>query len=145
MCRRILASLNLIVRLHLGNPPLMERWLVWLLEVLAAPFLAGLVSFVYFVASPKSQPMRQRLLASAHGIVIVLIYALAWLFIVVGISRPSLFLPFTISLLVPGGLIVASFFMYKGPKSVHWLQVPNLACLLWTGFAGAMLITGQSP
>ncbi len=123
----------------------MERWLVWLSEVLAAPLLAGLVSAVYFMTCPKSQPMRQRLLASAHGVVIVMLYALAWLFIVVGISRPSLLLPFAISLLLPCVLIAASFFVYKGPKAVHWLQVPNLACLLWTGFAGAMLITGESP
>ena len=89
--------------------------------------------------------MRQRLLASAHGSVIVMLYALAWAFLIAGISRPSLFLPFAVSLLVPGGLIVASFFVYQGPRAVHWLQVPNVACLIWTGLVGAWLITGQSP
>jgi hypothetical protein len=123
----------------------MERWLVWLFEVLAAPVLAGLVSIVYFMTSPQSQPMRQRLLASAHGAVIVMLYALAWAIIAAGISRPSLLLPFAVSLLFPGVLIAASFFVYKGPRAVHWLQVPNVACLLWTGVAGAMLVTGQSP
>jgi hypothetical protein len=50
----------------------MERWLVWLLEVLAAPLLAGFVSIVYFLALPKSEPMRRRLIASAHGAAIVI-------------------------------------------------------------------------
>jgi hypothetical protein len=124
---------------------LMGRWSIWLFEILAVPFLAGLVSVVYFMASPKSQPMRKRLMASAHGAVIVMLYALAWLVIIVGVSRPSMFLPFAILLLFPGVLIATSFFVYKGPRAVHWLQVPNVACLLWTGFAGGMLITGQSP
>jgi hypothetical protein len=124
---------------------LMGRWLAWLFEVLAVPFLAGLVSVVYFIASPKSQPMRKRLLASAHGAVIVMLYASAWLVLIAGISRPSLILPFAVSLLFPGVLIATSLFMYKGPRAVHWLQVPNVACLLWTGFVGGMLITGQSP
>jgi hypothetical protein len=123
----------------------MERWLVWLFEVLTAPLVAAFVSIVYFSASPKSEPMRRRLIASAHGAAIVMLYALAWLFIVAGISRPSRLLPFAVSLLLPGALIGASFFVYAGPKAVHWLQVHNLACLLWTAFTGAMLITGQSP
>jgi hypothetical protein len=123
----------------------MVRSLVWLVEVLAVPFLAGLVSVVYFLSSPKNQPMQQRLLSSAHGAVVVILYALAWLFVIAGISRPSLLLPFAVSLLVPGALIAASFFLYKGARQVHWLQVPNVACLLWTGFVGGMLITGQSP
>jgi hypothetical protein len=123
----------------------MEKWVVWLFEVLSAPLLAGFVSVVYFVASPKTQPIRQRLLASAHGAVIVTVYALAWLVIIAGISRPYLFFLFALSLLVPGALIATSFFVYQGPKAVHCLQVPNVACLLWTGFAGAILITGQAP
>ena len=64
--------LDFDVRLHLENPRHMERWLVWLLEVLAAPLLAGFVSIVYFLALPKSEPMRRRLIASAHGAAIVI-------------------------------------------------------------------------
>jgi len=135
--------LNLDVTLYLENAQHMERWVVWLFEVLAAPLLAAFVSVVYFIASPG--PICQRLIASAHGAAIVMLYALAWLFIIAGISRPSLLLPFVVSLLLPAALIAASFLVYKGPKAVHWLQVLNVACLLWTAFTGAMLITGQSP
>jgi hypothetical protein len=46
-------------------------------------------------------------------------------------------------LLVPATLIAASFFLYKGPKSLHWLQLINIACLLWTGFVGGMAVTGD--
>jgi hypothetical protein len=88
----------------------MARWLVRLFEVLTAPLLAGFVSVVYFSTSPRSEPMRRRLIASAHGAAIVMLYASAWLCVVVGISRPSLLLPFTLSLLFPGALIGASFF-----------------------------------
>jgi hypothetical protein len=123
----------------------MERWLVWLFEVLAAPLLAAFVSVVYFAASPRSEPMLRRLTASAHGAAIVVLYALAWLFIIGGMSRPSLLWPFAVSLLIPGALIATSLFVYRGPKAVHWFQVLNVVCLLWAAFAGAMLITGQSP
>jgi hypothetical protein len=123
----------------------MERWLIWLVEVLSPAVLAASVSAVYYRASPRSQPLRLRLLASAHGVAIGLLYALAWCAIFLGFSNPWFLLPFAVSLLVPAFLIGASFFLYKGPKAVHLLQALNVACLLWTGFTGSMLVTGQSP
>jgi hypothetical protein len=103
----------------------MRWWLVWFCAVLAPPILAGLVSIICFVASRKAQPMRKRLLASAHGIVTVLLYALAWIFLVVGISRPSLALPFFSALLVPAVLILSAFYTkahgpYIGCKCPMW-------------------------
>jgi hypothetical protein len=123
----------------------MERWLVWLVEVSSPVILPASTSIVYFITSPRRQPRRLRLLASAHGATIATIYALAWLIVLSGMSRPPLLLPFAVLLIVPVSLTLISFFIYKGPRAVHWLQVPSIACLLWTGFAGAMLVTGQSP
>jgi hypothetical protein len=49
--------------------------------------------------------------------------------------------PFAVLVIVPVSLTLISFFVYRGPKVVHWLQVPGTACLLWTGFARAMPVT----
>jgi hypothetical protein len=119
-------------------------WLTWSGYVLVAPVLAAAISGVYFVVSPRTQPLRSRILASAHGVTIALLYAAAWMVLISGQSSLWLGNLFAFSLLLPLSLIIISFFFYQGPKSVHWLQVINVACLLWTGVTGIMLVTGES-
>jgi hypothetical protein len=119
-------------------------WLTWSGYVLVAPVLAAAISGVYFVASPRTQPLRNRILASAHGAAIALLYAAAWMVLISGQSSLWLGNLFAFLLLLPLSLIIISFFFYQGPKSVHWLQIINGVCLLWTGFTGIMLVTGES-
>jgi hypothetical protein len=119
-------------------------WLTWSSYVLVAPALAAAVSGVYFVASPRAEPLRNRILASAHGATIALLYVLAWIVLISGQSNLRLGTPFSFLLLLPLFLIIVSFFFYRGRKVVHWLQIINVVCLLWTGFTGIMLVTGES-
>jgi hypothetical protein len=122
-----------------------SQLLTWLAYVLLAPMLAVAISGVYFVASPRAQPTRDRILASAHGVAMALLYVVAWIALLSGQSNPRLGTPFGFSLLLPLCLIILSFFFYRARKVVHCLQIINVVCLLWTGFAGGMLITGESP
>jgi len=142
----VVRPLNFTVRLHRDTPVSSQllRWLAWSGYVVVAPLLTAAVSTAYFLASPRAQPLRNRILASAHGAAIALLYAIAWIVLVSGHSNLRLGSPFAFSLLLPLALIVLSFFTYQGRKVLHWLQFVNVVCLLWIGFTGIMLITGES-
>lgn len=116
-----------------------QHTLQWLGVLVAAP----MVSLIYFLASPKSQPMNGRLLASAPGVLIALFYLGAGLVHVRKLSTPSFGLPFAVMLLLPLGLMLLSFAIFRGPKRVHLLQLVNLVCLFWTFFVGSMAVTGN--
>jgi hypothetical protein len=51
---------------------------------------------------------------------------------------------FACLLLLPLVAMGVSFRYDRGFERLRLLQVINLACLIWTGFAGVMLITGVS-
>lgn len=119
-------------------------WLTWFGYVLGAPVLAAAVSGLYFAASPRAEPLRKRVLVSAHGAAIALLYVLAWIVLITGRSNLRLGTPFLLLLILPVLLITLSFAFYRGRKVVHWLQIINMVCLLWTGFVGTMLVTGES-
>jgi hypothetical protein len=108
-----------------------------------APLLTLGISAIYFAKSPRDQSLIDRIAASAHGASICLIYLAAWLIALTRASAKRFGIPFALLLLVPVTLIAASFFLYKGPKSLHWLQLINIACLLWTGLVGGMAVTGD--
>ena len=103
-----------------------------------APILALAISGIYFVTSPPSQPLIGRLAASSHGAVIAVIYVGALIIRSTGASKP-----FVATLFLPVALIGASFFLYEGRKSLHFLHFVNLLCLAWTYFIGSMAITGK--
>ena len=44
-------------------------------------------------------------------------------------------------LLVPFASIIASFFLFRGPKLIHLLQLVNVLLLLWTGVVGGIAVT----
>jgi Ni,Fe-hydrogenase I cytochrome b subunit len=58
-------------------------------------------------------------------------------------ATPRLATPFLVLLLLPLSLIVDSFFLFRGRRIFHWLQVLNILCLIWTGFVGGMAVTGH--
>jgi hypothetical protein len=114
-------------------------WAQWYL----APILALLVSAVYFATSPKLQPLSVRLLASSAGLFISTIYCVAGVIALLRLSRSGFGAPFAVAVTLGLGLIGLSFWLYRGKKLVHLLQLINLACLAWTGFIGGMAITGR--
>ena len=110
---------------------------------LLAPILALVISVVYFRSSPRTEPLSKRILASAHGAVITAIYMGAMTVFWAQKANPKFITPFLFSLLVPLLLIVVSFFVYRGRKTIHFLQLLNLLCLGWTFFIGSMAVTGD--
>jgi hypothetical protein len=125
------------------NSHLLE-WLAWSGYVVTAPLISVTISTVYFLASPHSQTLSSRLLASAHGLAVALLYVVAWITLISGHSNLRLSMPFAVSLFLPIVLMGISLFTYRGPKGLHWLQLVNVVCLVWIGFTGIMLITGES-
>jgi hypothetical protein len=112
-------------------------------QSLLVPLLAAGVSGIYFFTSPKAQPIGSRIAASAHGLTIAAIYFLAMTVFWADKAQPMYGGPFVLLLLLPILLAVLSFFLYKGHKTVHLLQILNLLCLAWTFFIGGMAVTGQ--
>jgi hypothetical protein len=112
-------------------------------QSLLAPLLAAGVSVIYFFNSPRTQPIGHRIAASAHGLSISAIYFLAMTVFWANKAQPMYGGPFILLLLLPILLAILSFFLYKGRKTVHLLQVVNLLCLAWTFFIGGMAVTGQ--
>ena len=125
-----------------GNSVLFD-WVVTALVWYSAPIMALLVSVLYFVRSDAGESLSRRAVTSAHGVTIAALYIVAMAFAVTRRFDPALGTPFNIALLLPAALIVASLLLYRGSKKIHWLQVPNVACLVWTGFMGGMAITGR--
>lgn len=124
------------------TPPAVEYVLAWA-QWLLAPVLAVVISAVYFRASPSSQPLKVRLLASAHGFAIAVLYFGAMSIFWANAAKPRYAVPFLLLLVVPAVLILLTFFVFRGPKHVHWLQVLNLLCLGWVLFIGSMAVTGD--
>jgi len=114
-------------------------WSQWLL----APILALVISVAYFWASPKSQSLSSRVLASAHGVAIAGLYVGAMSIFYANAAKPKYAVPFLVLLAFPAVLMLLSFFLYRGPKHVHLLQILNLLCLGWVAFIGGMAVTGD--
>lgn len=112
-------------------------------QLLLAPALATGISALYFTASPKTEPLAKKLLVSAHGVVIALLYLGAMSVFWLDRSSEAFVKPFSYLLLIPLLLILTSLFMFRGRKLIHWLLLVNLACLAWTAFIGVMAVTGD--
>jgi hypothetical protein len=112
-------------------------------EAFLAPILAFAVSLTYFRRSPRTDPLMKRIAASAHGVAIAVIYCGAMAISFAHIYNDRFGAPFSIILLLPVLLIVLSFFLFRGSRTTHWLQIVNIFCLLWTGFVGGMAVTGR--
>jgi hypothetical protein len=98
-------------------------------------------SIVYYRSSPSHQPLAERLLASAHGVSIVVLYLGAMTVFWTGHSAFALAVPFELACLLPVALAIVSFFIFRGSKATHLLQLLNLVCLLWVLFIGGMAVT----
>ena len=103
---------------------------------LMAPLSGLAVSVVYYRSSPPNQPVLLRMLASAHGLAIAFLCIL-WVFLIESPRAAWHLKAFQYLCLVPIGLIVASFALFKGPRKVHLLQGVNLGSLAFVFFAGS--------
>lgn len=82
-------------------------------------------------------------MVSAHGVAITAVFSVAMLLHGVNHADARYAFPFMFLSTLPVGLIVYSFLRFKGPKVVHFFQILNLLCLVYTFFMGGMAITGD--
>jgi 4-hydroxybenzoate polyprenyltransferase len=114
-------------------------WTQWLL----APILASAISLIYYHAASPTLARSMKLVVSAHGVSMAALYMVAMTIFWTDKAKPMFALPYLCSLLMPAGLIIFSLFKFKGHRVVHWLQLINVACLLWVAFIGIMAVTGD--
>jgi len=101
-----------------------------------------LISGIYFLAAPKEQPLKMRLLASAHGFTASLIFLTAMIIGFYRAQNPEFGMVYLLAFLLPTVLIVYSFIEFDGNKATHLLQLINIPVMLWALFVGFLAITG---
>lgn len=112
------------------------------MELLCLPLML-LTSYWYFRSSPASTSLPLRLLISAHGLVASLLFIGALLIGFSGRHADGHVAIFLGLQALPLLLIVLSLLLFRGPREIHWLQVLNVAGILWAGFLGTMLVGGE--
>jgi hypothetical protein len=128
-------TLSLVATAMIIVPPL----LFGRASLALAPWLAVVVSMIYFWSSPSSAGVTRRLLVSAHGVVIAVLY-----FFFLTNSANVIFRPqFLLLSLVPALFVVVCRALYRGNPAVHLLQLANLACLSWTLVVALKAITNN--
>ena len=108
---------------------------------LMVPLSALAVSVAYYRNSPTTQPVLLRLLASAHGVSIALLWSLMLFWIAQSQDVAWHLTAFECLLLLPIALIVVSFFVFQGPRKVHLLQAVNLGSLIYVGLLGVFFLS----
>jgi hypothetical protein len=113
-----------------------------LTQLLWAPILASAVSVLYF-RKAAHLPLGQRAAVSAHGALLALIYAIAFLISVAGAARANLAVPFWFAFTLPAVSVLFALARFSGNKSVHLLLLAVAACAVWVFFIGTMAVTGD--
>ena len=108
---------------------------------LMVPLSALAVSVAYYRNAPTTQPVLLRLLASAHGVSIALLWSLMLFWIAQSQDVAWHLTAFECLLLLPIALIVVSFFVFQGPRKVHLLQAVNLGSLIYVGLLGVLFLS----
>ena len=103
-----------------------------------APLITATVSLLYFIKSPKEQPLATRLIASAHGLSITVIYVYGLTLLFTNTRGDGFLTVFEMVLVLPIILALISFKLFEGPKAFHFLQILNALCLAWTAFFVSM-------
>jgi hypothetical protein len=114
----------------------------WLRDFHLPAIAAALISVVYFWAYTPAASLVRRTLASAHGVTTAALYAGAWLVYLTHHASDAWAPVFAKLMLVPLGLSIASFHLFRGNRLVHLLQLPHVLCLLWVWLRGTVVVTG---
>jgi hypothetical protein len=113
------------------------------LMFLAVPFLGVATGFVYFRQSENKASFARRILTSAYGPSIAIIY-IVLIALVPNDFRYQRYLHlFWWGLLLPTLLIVYSIFRYPGSRKLHMLVPFNLVALGWLFIVGTLAIGGK--
>jgi chromate transport protein ChrA len=87
------------------------------------------ISVIYF-ATDKSANTFARISSSAHGLLGAILFGCAIYMWRSGRSGDSFAQPYTWLFVLPVISVIASFFLFRGNKWIHLLQIPNLICML---------------
>lgn len=112
------------------------------MEVLCVLILLS-TSYWYFKTAPAGTPMALRLISSAHGACALLLFSLALVIGFGGWHRKVNGQLFAWLQLLPLALIASSFWSFRGPRALHWLQLLNVPATLWLALIGSMLVSGK--
>jgi hypothetical protein len=104
-------------------------------------FVAAASSVFYFRGSPVSEPIKTRLLVSAHGVAILLLYLSAMTVFWTGHSSRNLAVPFELACLIPIALMLVCFLIFRGNRITHIWLIVNTVCLILVWFFGGMAVT----
>jgi hypothetical protein len=134
--------LNRIVRPHHMSQPHYLEAILALAQFWAAPTIMFAISIAYFQTDQKL-PVSRRILGSAHGAVGAAVFLGAIVVHWMGAARRAFDVPYLVLIAFSAALIVASFFLFRGPRAMHLLQLVNVPCLAWTLVVGEMAVTGE--
>lgn len=107
-----------------------------------APVVACGISCVYFLKT-NELPFGYRLLASAHGTLLAILYVAALTVHVLGFSSRSFALPFWAAFVLPLASATLALLWVKGKGALHLLLLVGLVCAAWALFVGTMAVTGE--
>jgi hypothetical protein len=127
---------------HTAHVIILDMLIGWM-EGYGLPLMALSVSVIYFVASPHSQPVGRRIVASVHGFSICCLYSLAMGAWRLGLSSKVFGYLFSFLLFIPLFLIAVSFSTFAGRRGLSWFQLLNLISLAWVAFIGSMASSGD--
>lgn len=107
------------------------------------PIVMVAISALYFHLDRRQGELRDRILSSIHGALGTVLYLGAMaVWKITGAHHPGAVEPFLLCYVAPLASVSYALFRFRGPKTIHLLQVINIAALLWTGLVGAMAIKG---
>lgn len=101
-----------------------------------------MVSYAYFLTAPETQPLKVRLLLSAHGAIAALILLVAMAIGFSGAHSRAYGMPYMLAFLLPAASVIYSFVKFGGNKAIHLLQLINLPAMVFAILMGSMAITG---
>jgi hypothetical protein len=111
-------------------------------------YLPALIMFVisvaYFCLGHREANLWVRLFFSLHGLSATLLYIGALvLWQTTQTYRPWAAWPYLLLHLIPVASVIFALVRFPGPKLLHFTQLLNLGCMLYTVFIGGMAVTGD--
>jgi len=103
----------------------------------------ALASIVYWRTN-RSLNLIKRLLVSAHGILVLLVFGLAFSISHLKLSSFDHMQWYSVLCGVPLISVVYSLYAHRGTKLLHLIHIGVILALLWALIIGGMYITGDS-
>ena len=111
-------------------------------DILQAALFFGYLVFVSLLFwFNDSNSTKFRLFVSAHGLLLLAVFAIAYLIFISGVIQAWLLYFFVALFLFPISSIIFSLLYFKGHKLFHVLHLITLLALFWVFFVGGMMVT----